>query len=101
MIRNFFITAIRNLQRNQTYTVLNIAGLALGIGCALTLFKIVSFELNFDTYHTNYDRIYRLVHDEILPDGIEKSVNSPHPLAEAMRSEFPEVDKVAMAPLHV
>ena len=61
MLKNYFITAYRNLRRNKVYTALNVAGLALGIGCALVIYKVIDYESSFDKHHTNYDNIYRVI----------------------------------------
>ena len=77
MPRNYFITALRNLKRNKVYTFLNIFGLALGIGCALVVYKVISYEFSYDTQHENYDNIYRVVTHNIYPDEVDKGMGTP------------------------
>ena len=91
MLKNFLVTALRNLKRNRVYALLNVLGLALGIGCALVIFKVVTYELSYDKFHSNYDKIYRIVKNDIYPDGVERSAGVPHPLGVAVRNEIPEV----------
>jgi hypothetical protein len=61
MIKNYFITAIRNLTREKSSAFLNIAGLTLGIACSLILFLLVKHQATFDRDHIKRDRIYRVV----------------------------------------
>lgn len=94
MLKNYLKTAFRNLSRNKAYAFLNILGLALGIGCALTIFKVVKFEKSFDTHHEHYSKIYRIVHHNIYPDKENKGMGTPHPVGPAIREDYPEVKNV-------
>ena len=61
MIKNYFKIAWRNLVRHKAYSVINIAGLAVGIAASLLIFIVVKYELSYDRFQENYDRIYRVV----------------------------------------
>lgn len=61
MLRNYFKIAFRNLWRNRFYTFINVIGLALGVTCACIIYVYVRYERNFDAFHSNADRIYRVV----------------------------------------
>ena len=61
MLKNYFKTAFRNLVRNRNYTVLNIAGLAVGIAVCMVIFIIIQFQSSFDNFHAKKDRIYRVL----------------------------------------
>jgi putative ABC transport system permease protein len=60
MIRNYFITAYRNLIRNKVFTFLNIAGLAIGIVVCLVIGLWLQRELSFDKFHPKAAEIFRL-----------------------------------------
>jgi hypothetical protein len=47
MLKNYLISAYRNIVRNRFYSVLNIAGLAIGMICAILIFLYVQKELTF------------------------------------------------------
>ncbi len=91
MLKNYFKTALRNLSRKKAYSILNIIGLALGIGCSLVIYKVILFEKSFDKHHSNYDRIYRIVNEQIRPDEVDKGMGTPHPVAPAIHEDFPEI----------
>jgi putative ABC transport system permease protein len=92
MYKNYFKVALRNLTRHRSFTFINIAGLSLGITCALFIFLIVSYEMSYDRYHTKADRIYRVNNGE--PGNAD--TGTPLGLAEVLRSEFPEMEDVGI-----
>ncbi|MEO9870828.1 ABC transporter permease [Ekhidna sp.] len=94
MFKNYFKTALRNLSRNKVYTILNIVGLALGIGCALVIFKVISFENSFDEHQENYSNIYRVVRNNIRPNDISKGAGNPHPVGPALQEDYPDILEV-------
>lgn len=95
MIRNYFITAYRNLKRNKIYALLNIAGLALGIGCATVIYKVIDYELSFDKHHSNYDNIYRVVRYNQLNETNRHDSGAAHPLGRTLRADFPMLKETA------
>ena len=60
MLKNYIITAFRNLRNNASHSILNVVGLSLGLACCAVVFTIVSFEYSFDNWHKNKDNVYRL-----------------------------------------
>lgn len=91
MLRNYFITVIRNIKREKAFTFLNLSGLGLGIGCALVIFKIISYQLSYETHLSNYDNLYRVVRQTIISTGIRNNAGVPHPVGEALRNDFPDL----------
>lgn len=63
MFRNYFKTAWRNVLRQKGYAGINILGLAIGIAACLLILQYVSFELSFEDFHVNKDRVYRVHQD--------------------------------------
>jgi len=61
MFKNYFKTALRNLARNKVYSFINVAGLSLGLACAMLIMLYVKDETSFDKFHKNVDNIYRVV----------------------------------------
>lgn len=84
MFKIYFLTAFRSLLRNKSYSILNIAGLALGITCSILLFLVIQYQLSYDKFHTNADNIYRLV--VTFPVNGFNTPASHFPLAANMRS---------------
>ncbi|HKK10017.1 MAG TPA: ABC transporter permease, partial [Bacteroidales bacterium] len=95
MIKSLYKTIRSHLIQNKIYALINIGGLAIGIGCSLVIFKIISYETSFDSYHANYENIYRLIieyHDPAR--GVAYQEGQVPPVGEAIRNEFPGVDAV-------
>ncbi len=91
MLRNNLKIAYRNLVRHRGFTILNTLGLSVGVAAALLLFMVVRYEMSFDTFHTNYDRIYRVVRERVNPDGGgEYSPGNPLPVAAALKTDIPQ-----------
>src|SRR5436190_3402988 len=60
MIKNYFKTAFRNLARNKVYSLFNIAGLSIGLACAMFIMLYVKDEVSFDRFHKNANNIYHI-----------------------------------------
>jgi putative ABC transport system permease protein len=72
MLQNYFKTAWRNLVRHKVNTTINVLGLTMGITVCLIIFLLVRFELSYDGFHPDKDRIYRVVATSSGPDGDEQ-----------------------------
>ena len=97
MLRNYFRSAIRSLFRNKTYSVINMAGLAVGIGVCMTIFIIIQYQSSFDNFHPNKDRIYRVLTEYHHADAADIFYGQgvPVPLPKGLKTEFPQLEKVA------
>src|SRR6478735_2550700 len=60
MFRNYFKTAFRNLELNKVYSFINIAGLGIGLACAMLIMLYVKDEVSFDRFNKNVTHIYRI-----------------------------------------
>lgn len=95
MFRNINIT-FRRLWRKKSFSLLNIMGLSVGIAASLQIFLLIRYELSIDRFHLKQDRIYRVVCTETFGNGVtEFDGCSPIQLPDALRSEFPGIEKVA------
>ena len=95
MIRNYFRIAIRNLIRHKGYTFINISGLAIGIAACLLIFLVVRYELSYDSFQKNYDRVYRVVTSGVRSDGNQiHNPGMPCPAYDALKADFPQLEKI-------
>ncbi|HKC36431.1 MAG TPA: ABC transporter permease, partial [Chitinophagaceae bacterium] len=95
MIKNYFKTAFRNLQRNKSYAAINTLGLAIGIAACLLLFLVVRFETSFDNFHKKKNSIYRIGSESHNQDGVSYSDGIAFPVAPGLRLDFPQLKEVA------
>jgi len=97
MFNNYFKTAFRSLIRKRNYTVINIAGLAVGIAVCIIIFIIIQFQTSFDTFHSKKDRIYRVLTEQHHADAgtISYEKNVPFLMPEGLKTEFPQLQQIA------
>ena len=69
MKKNYFIIAWRNLRRNKVYSFINITGLSIGLACCMLILLYNKDEVSYDHFLDNATNIYRVVHDDINPEG--------------------------------
>ena len=92
MIKNYLLTAFRNLKKYKVYTLINILGLALGLSAFVLILLYLQFELSYDKFHQDADQIYRVAVKSFQEGKYEEEtyVYTP-PIGEDLKKEFPEV----------
>jgi len=95
MFKNYWVTAVRSLQRNKSYTLINFLGLTVGMAACLLLFLLVRYETSFDTFHTKKDRIYRVITVNRGPQGEGRQSGVAYPLAGALKTGYSQLEQVA------
>jgi putative ABC transport system permease protein len=93
MIRNYFKMASRSLLAYKGTTTINILGLVIGIASALAILTVIRFERSFDNFHSNSDRIYRMVRVS-GSDMSEYRSGISYPVPGAIKAEIPSLEKV-------
>lgn len=95
MFRNYFLTAWRNLQRNKTYSALNILGLAIGMAVALLIGLWVRYQYSYDRFLPNHEQVAQ-VHLRFLRNGeADQMMATPYALSEELRKEIPGIQYTA------
>ena len=90
MLKNNFKTAFRYLWSHKVFSGINLIGLATGLCVSFFAILYVHFELSYDNYNKDADRIYRLVTDVETSAGTNYESTSA-PMAPAITAAFPEV----------
>ena len=88
MFKNYMKIAFRNVLRNKTYSFISIISLTVGMAVFLLITLFNQYELSFDRYHENADRIYRIGYDL---KGLYIQADTPSILAPTCVEEIPEV----------
>jgi ABC-type antimicrobial peptide transport system permease subunit len=91
MIRNYLKTAVRNLLRNKSHSLINIAGLVTGFAAFLLIFLVIQYEQSFDNFHKNKDRLYRVVRVGKNSVNREYRTGVPSPVTNTLRLDFPQL----------
>lgn len=103
MLRHYFQIAWRNLLKRKFYSLINMAGLAIGMTCCVLITLYVYHERSYDQYHTKRDRIYRVLHAyRSTEKGVTPGEPTPEefqvwgcaPAGPALQADFPEIEKV-------
>jgi len=95
MFRTYLRTAIRNLARHKTNSIINIAGLIVGFTAFLLIFLVIRYEKSFDNFHPNKDNIYRVVRIGRAAINKEYRTGVPVPVTAAIRTDFPQLARAA------
>lgn len=97
MFKANFIIRLRALWRNRVHTAINIIGLSLGITSTLVIFLIVRFELSYDRFRTDGDRIFRVIKKFDNGKGVSfRNSSLTYPLVPALRNDFAEAEYVSL-----
>ena len=95
MFKNYFKTAFGSLIRNRNYTIINIAGLAVGIAVCMMIFIIIQFQTSFDNFHSKKDRIYRVLTEYHNAEAAKTGKDVPFPMPGVLKTTFGQIEQVA------
>ena len=95
MLKNYFKIAWRNLGKNKGYTFVNVAGLSIAFACSILIFLFCSFQLSFDNFNIDSDRIFQPYFNYSTKEGVKKNGTMCFPFTPNVKVEYPEVEKAA------
>lgn len=96
MLQNYWKIAIRSLLRTKIYSLINIAGLSLGVTCCMLLALYVNDELTYDRHHERLSDLYRIgtqFESDVI--GFDKLGSASPPIPMTMKDELPEIEAAA------
>ena len=94
MLRHNIKLAFRNFKKDKSTFLINLIGLSTGLACAIMIFMWVNDELSMDKFHKNDDRLFHVMSNIEIPNGMMTWVTTPAPLAAALKKEMPEVKTI-------
>jgi ABC-type antimicrobial peptide transport system permease subunit len=95
MIRNFLKVTLRNLWRNKTFSIINIAGLTIGMAAAMLIMLWVQNELSYDRFYKNADNIALLYSRDMNNGRVDLWSNTCALIAPELKKDYPEVKEAA------
>jgi putative ABC transport system permease protein len=95
MLKSYFVIAWRNITKHKTYTAINVLGLALGICTCMVIYLATIFDLSFDKFHTDGDRIYRIVGEAQNSSGEKEFLNSVFSDVAGFQNQIPGFESKA------
>jgi putative ABC transport system permease protein len=91
-IRHFFKIAWRNLLKRKGYSIINIAGLGVGLAICMLIVLFIRQEMNYDQFIDRHKDIYRLVVERRYPGRSTSYSMIPQSYAFTIKAECPEVE---------
>lgn len=89
MFQNYVMVALRNLFKHKLYSLINIGGLAIGLSAVIMIALFVRYEMSFDKFWDNGDRVYRAVVTYDVPGrGLIETSKSPGILQPTLMREL-------------
>jgi len=96
MIKSYFKIGWRNIARQKLYSTINVMGLTLGICASVVIYTISSYELSFDIFHPDRERIYRVIGDITESNGDKLHFSRlPIPLFQSARTQLVGTEAIA------
>ena len=92
MLKNYLLIAFRVIRRQPGYSLINLAGLAIGMAICLLILLFVQDELSYDAYHENGDRLYRIEVTGTVAGETTDFALCPFAAPPAFAEEIPEVE---------
>jgi putative ABC transport system permease protein len=92
MLQNYLLTALRNMRKNFTFSLINIFGLGLGLTVTLLLAAWIMDELSYDRFHSRANNIYRLSLEYSFGGQTAQTAVSPTALLPNVQKNFQEVE---------
>ncbi len=89
---NFIKVALRNIIKNRPHSYINLIGLAVGLASVIIISVYVFSELSYDKFHSDNQRIYRVLNHFVRGEAEITYPQAPPALAPALTSSFPEVE---------
>lgn len=93
MFSIYLKSAWRNLLKHKFFSFIAVAGLAIGLCACILIIQYVNAELGVDRFHTNLDKLYRVVNDRYQQGSlVQHSTMTYSGIGKAMKQEIPEVE---------
>ena len=89
MFKNHVKTTLRNIKRHKGYSVINVAGLAVGMACFLLIAMWVRDELSYDRWHEHAENTYIVSYQK--PGSSRFSIYGCGAIGPALCDQYPEI----------
>src|SRR5580658_10408292 len=94
MLKNYIVTAWRNLVRSRVYSLIAILGLSIGLALSILIFWGVNDELTYDRSWPDAQFIYRLNATVKMGENqFDTWTETPVPVAALALKNFPAIEK--------
>lgn len=95
MLTNYLKVAIRQIFKNTTFSLINIAGLSLGVACCVLLALFIQDEFTYEKHFAGHERVYRIYTDFVREGKSDKFPRISPPIAAELPHLIPEIETSA------
>ncbi|MFL6738235.1 MAG: ABC transporter permease [Sphingomicrobium sp.] len=97
MWRNYWTVAVRALAKSKTYSIINIAGLAIGMAACIMILLYIRYEQSYDKWLPDHENTYELQAWYPNPDDGEPGFfqMSAYVTKDRIKKDFPQVVSAA------
>jgi putative ABC transport system permease protein len=92
MVKNYLKIALRFMSRQRGFSIINIAGLTIGVTCSLLIILYIHDELTYDKFHPDANRIHRLSVKGVLEGKESTSAQTGLLVAKGISDDIPEIE---------
>jgi putative ABC transport system permease protein len=94
MIKSYFLTALRNILKHRSFSLINVFGLSASMAVCMLIILVVQDQLSYDNFHKHRDRIFRIQSKNNLSKiAISKFASTTWPLARELKDNYPFVEE--------
>lgn len=93
MLKNYFKTLVRNMQKNKLHTAINVIGMSVAFTCSILLLLFVYQQLSFNKFHSNLNRLYEVYNSYSTEEGIKTNAEMGYPVAPTLKAEGIGIEK--------
>ena len=94
MFKSYLRIAFRNHMKNKFHTIINVAGLSVGIATCMVIVLFVVHELSYDRFHERADRIYRVDNEFRVGSVYHNLALGSAAMVTLFPENYPEIESV-------
>lgn len=93
MLRNYFVTILRQITKNKIFSSINILGLALGMASCLVIAQYVNFHTSFEQHLSKSGELYRIESDAFKNGkSLGQNIKAPSMITQSVSEQSPEIE---------
>ena len=96
MIKNYLLTAFRNVLRYKGFSLINIFGLSLSMSVCMLIIVVILDQFSYDQMHTKSKRIYRVQQVDSLSSVPLNMASNPYALGIELRENYAVAEEVVI-----
>ncbi|MCK4881218.1 MAG: ABC transporter permease, partial [Bacteroidales bacterium] len=96
MIKNYLLTAFRNVLRYKGFSLINILGLSLSMSVCMVILVVIQDQYSYDEMHTKTDRIYRVQQVDSMANISLNMASNPYALGMELRDNYAIAEQVVI-----